>query len=496
MNSSNEKDSEFDGLKRVLPLSASTMDPLARAFVGEKRLLIGFDRYQQQTIERLLNEGVIAELDQRGLIATTRISDQELPNASLTLEHDIDLSSRRPRELSPSMYKDAALVIIDVALVLDRYGYILTHIESNHLGFDANGRPKFIALGMIRSKGTHKFPYSAFVSSWLGPLTVLTRSPELGPMVRRSGSVDRQEMLTLTHPYCSSLLSRMKKWSLTRRIAEQFHRILVLSPFGALIDLSDYSGFLRNIIVESNNRKKGKESVADWTGPMLVKLRNFIESFKISASREKWSGYQDDYSIYQIAKAEGNWRQYFKGPRPEALLGILEQEQATTLLDIGANQGYFSLMAANLGFRTTALDYDGRAIDSLYHALKDTGNRFTICPGVVDFIHLNPFEWGRFRSDVTLALGFTHHMRLVEMLSWEQISEVLAGVTERILVTEFKDGTGARASHVDVSRDLAEDYRIENFTTALSSYFTSVEVLGEFAQAIGGSGRNLIVCRK
>jgi len=496
MNVSDEQSMELGGLTRVPALSASSLDPLAEAFRSDGRLLIGIDADQKQTVERLLDDGILTELEQRGLVASTRISEQRLPHSSLTLEQDIDLSTRRPSEYSASMLKEAALVMVDVAIVLDRNGYILNHVESNHVGFDAHGSPKFIAMGQIRLKGSRKFPYSAFVSAWLGPLTILARLPELGPMVRRSGSVDRQELLTLTHPHFSSLLRGMDGLSLTRRIAAQFHRLLVLSPFGSLIHLSDYGAFIRSVWAESRQRKEGGEGVADWTGNMLERLRKRIEALRVVATEERWSAYHDDYSIPQVAAVEEGWQRYFDGPRPLQLLAVLENEEPTTLLDLGANQGYFSLMAAHLGFRTMALDYDGGAIDSLYHSLKVAGFRPRVCPGVVDFTQLTPHEWPRFRADVTLALGFTHHMRLVEMLPWEHIAAVLGGVTQRILVTEFKEGTGARAAHVEVIGEVAADYRLENFTAALGQHFSEVEVLGEFSQSAGASGRHMIVCRK
>ena len=41
------------------------------------------------------------------------------------------------------------------------------------------------------------------------------------------------------------------------------------------------------------------------------------------------------------------------------------------------------------------------------------------------FFSIRDSEIIRFKSDVVLALGFIHHMRLVENISWEDIAKKL-----------------------------------------------------------------------
>jgi hypothetical protein len=177
-------------------------------------------------------------------------------------------------------------------------------------------------------------------------------------------------------------------------------------------------------------------------------------------------------------------------------MAVLEKERKSTLLDLGANQGYFSFMSSQLGFQVIALDTDMGAIDQLYSVLVKSRFQQSVRPAVVDFTRLNPGERDRFVSDVVLALGFTHHMRLDQQLSWPEIAETLAGLTHRLLITEFKLNTYARSSQSETDTFVAADYTLENFMAALEVHFADVQ-LGEITQQEESGGkRQLILCRK
>jgi 2-polyprenyl-3-methyl-5-hydroxy-6-metoxy-1,4-benzoquinol methylase len=210
----------------------------------------------------------------------------------------------------------------------------------------------------------------------------------------------------------------------------------------------------------------------------------------------KWTDYHTPHSVQEICRAGKDWRKHFEDPRPRQIMAVLEEEPKSTLLDLGANQGYFSFMASQLGFQVIALDTDMGAIDRLYSALAENGHSQSVRPAVVDFTRLNPEDRDRFVSDVVLALGFTHHMRLVEQLSWPEIAETLAGLTQRLLITEFKLNTHARSSHSETDTFVAADYTLENFITALKAHFADVQLEEITQQDEGGGKRQLILCRK
>ena len=87
-------------------------------------------------------------------------------------------------------------------------------------------------------------------------------------------------------------------------------------------------------------------------------------------------------------------------------------------------------------------------------------------------------------------------MRLDQQLSWPEIAETLAGLTHRLLITEFKLNTQARSSLSETDTFVAADYTLENFMTALKSHFADVQLVEITRQDELGGERQLILCRK
>jgi hypothetical protein len=274
-------------------------------------------------------------------------------------------------------------------------------------------------------------------------------------------------------------------------------QLLTQSPFGGFYYTGQCLQLARQAWRERRHRRvHGRPADAPWTRALLKRLRLRLDGLSLDQVSGKWTSYHTHHSIEEICQAQEDWRKHFHGPRPNQIQDVLEGESRGTLLDLGANQGYFSLLASHLGFQVTALDTDMGAIDQLYSALVKSRFQQSVRPAVVDFTRLNPGERDRFVSDVVLALGFTHHMRLDQQLSWPEIAETLAGLTHRLLITEFKLNTKARSGQSETDTFVAADYTLENFMTALEAHFADVQ-LGEITQQEESGGkRQLILCRK
>ena len=71
-------------------------------------------------------------------------------------------------------------------------------------------------------------------------------------------------------------------------------------------------------------------------------------------------------------------------------------------------------MSGILNLDTIAMDNDVGALEKLDKILENHSYKLPIIPCVKDFLSIRDSEIIRFKSDVVLALGFIHHMRLVE----------------------------------------------------------------------------------
>jgi hypothetical protein len=463
----------------------------------ENRLWLGLNGDAAVRARCWQKDGPWRRLSEQGLMPANQKGEGFLPGIEFSIPMEGGFLPLRLNEISTAMLKQAAVVILKTAIILDEEGWALNHLGPGQLVFDAAGRPVFIGISAIIEKSNCKFPFADFASSFLAPLEMVARQPGLATLVRRAGRVDLSEYMALTSPRVSSAL----RWAMNRpkiqRTAAAINQLLTQSPFAGFFHTGQYLRFMRAAFREWRYRQQHAEPAdAPWVGKLLRSLLDRVERLDIHRVVGKWTDYHTRHSTRTICSAGKDWRRNFEGPRPQQIMAVLEKERKSTLLDLGANQGYFSFMSSQLGFQVIALDTDMGAIDQLYSVLVKSRFQQSVRPAVVDFTRLNPGERDRFVSDVVLALGFTHHMRLDQQLSWPEIAETLAGLTHRLLITEFKLNTYARSSQSETDTFVAADYTLENFMAALEVHFADVQ-LGEITQQEESGGkRQLILCRK
>ena len=447
---------------------------------------------------RWLKTDLSIRMVEQGFMPAMSTPAEGLPGFELGLQFESQFLPVRPEERSAAILKQGALQVLEMARQLDEAGWVINHLEPGQFGLDEHGRPLFIGLAAIFEKADRKFPFADFASLFLCPLELVGNQRGVAGLVRRAGKVGLTEYRALSSPWASALLN----WAGLNQLLNQ-------SPFGGLIHSGQFWQFARFAWRERRHRQRfGKPADAPWTGRLLRSLQRRVKRLDISGVKEKWSTHHCLHDIPALCRAQEDWRKHCEGPHSEQIIDVLEKSPCGTLLDLGANQGYFSFIAAHMGFRVTALDTDSGAIDHLYSVLVEAGFPLRIRPAVVDFTQFNPDERGRFKSDVVLALGFTHHMRLDQELTWPEIAEALAGLTGQLLITEFKIDTLARSSRGPLDSHVSEDYTLGNFLAALEDHFDDVR-LGEITRKNPGGGcntnmvkqnaggnRQLILCRK
>jgi len=463
----------------------------------EDRLWLGLNGDAAIRARCWQEDGPWSRLAEQGLMPAKQKGEGFLPRIEFAIPLEDDLLPLRLNEISSVMLQNAAVVILKTAIILDDEGWALNYLEPGQLVFDTTGRPLFIGISAIDKKSNRKFPFADFAEFFLAPLEMVARQPGLATLLHRAGRLDLSEYMGLTLPRFSSAIRWASSRPRLRRSTSVIKQLLTQSPFAGFFYTGQYVRMMREIFREWRYRRQHNEPAdAPWIGKLLRSLLNRIEWLGMDRVTGKWTDYHTRHSVHEICRAGKEWKKHFEGPRPRQIMAVLEQEPKGTLLDLGANQGYFSFLASQLGFQVTALDTDMGAIDRLYSALVENGHPQCVRPAVVDFTRLNPGERDRFVSDVVLALGFTHHMRLVEQLSWSEIAETLAGLTHRLLITEFKLNTYAQSGQTKTDPFVATDYTLENFMTALKAHFADVQ-LGEITQQDEWGGkRQLILCRK
>jgi len=169
------------------------------------------------------------------------------------------------------------------------------------------------------------------------------------------------------------------------------------------------------------------------------------------------------YSSYYYEKEEETSFDSPKNflPKQKAVYDIINAKKPETVLDIGANTGWYSVIASRLGSKVIALEHEESCVDILFDRAKKY--KLNILPLKVSFGELKKEIYGirdanpvyldrdfdknplyrmgkeRFRSELVLVLGLAHHLVLGEGYSIERIFEVLSLLTESTLVLEFVD---------------------------------------------------------
>lgn len=171
--------------------------------------------------------------------------------------------------------------------------------------------------------------------------------------------------------------------------------------------------------------------------------------------------------------------------KAEIVRPVLEGLPKSTLLDLGANSGFFSVAAALEGYQVTAVDMDPQSVSQLRMALLWLGGDHDI-EGCATMESIEVWE-GRVTQgwkphDVVLALGIIHWLYdcTQKMGSLEAIVNYLAqqvapGGTLLVEWVDYTDPVILEHKHLGES---AGDWVEGNFRDLLERQFESYEDLG------------------
>ena len=264
------------------------------------------------------------------------------------------------------------------------------------------------------------------------------------------------------------------------------------SPFMNFIFKQRYFLLISNIFKYILKKKNLDPKLSKLVIEDLFKELNNMKSFRIS---QRWTNYYGHLDFKKIVKNDENLLIKFSNKRENSIIKLISNKKFKTLLDIGANGGYFSIISGLTGLQTVAMDNDIGALEMLYNNLS-SNKSLPITPIVKSFTSMGDIELIRFKADVVLALGFIHHMRLVELLSWEIIASRLYNLTKHILILEFKVNTSAKGSDDWRTQDAVSDYSIKNLENSFLKFFSSVNKVGDFSAIGFDSTRVMFVCKR
>jgi SAM-dependent methyltransferase len=208
----------------------------------------------------------------------------------------------------------------------------------------------------------------------------------------------------------------------------------------------------------------------------LRNLRRILRSLKPVERESRWSNYSESADHY--TGEDHQQKQAFV----RRALAAAEPRQ---VLDLGANTGVYSRIAASMGANVVAWDTDpgaternwaqARAENWPIQALLVDPARPTPAAGWRNAESLGLLERARQKFDCVMALGLIHHLLVADQIPLAEVTALLRDLTNRWAIVEWVPATDPRFAELMRGRDdLYGDLTEEGFVAAMDLYFSPV----------------------
>jgi SAM-dependent methyltransferase len=170
----------------------------------------------------------------------------------------------------------------------------------------------------------------------------------------------------------------------------------------------------------------------------FTQLEHALDRAAASPSKSEWSSYDADAPFGQDET---------RADKKEFVAKALSQVGAKTVLDIGANVGTFSRVAASTGASVVAIERDAEASDAGFRMSQKS--RTSVLPLNIDFSRPTPATgWNagetlsfqcraEQRFDVVMALAVIHHMLAADQVPLAFVEEALSRYSRKHLLLEW-----------------------------------------------------------
>ena len=245
------------------------------------------------------------------------------------------------------------------------------------------------------------------------------------------------------------------------------------------------------------NQLEQKESKKN-KGFTLEKIKSLQKMIISTLSKwEKPHQYKSHWSTYYENDIES---QEYLEDKEATIRKWLENLKPKSVLDLGANTGKFSFIAADYAERVISIEGDEKCVDEIEEKISiKNSNIYTLIGNIAEpsptigFLNSGTDSISkRGCSDVVLGLALVHHLHIRNRLSFDQICLMFASLSNEYLIVEFvpindnKVQILMKGNSFDVT-----NYTEVKFTKALFNLFFIKEAI-----RLKDSGRMLFLLEK
>ncbi|MBP7653001.1 hypothetical protein KA977_06245 [Candidatus Dependentiae bacterium] len=452
-------------------IDTSLGDETGRVFIWENRVFRAIRNDSSERVKELFSCGLLYELISKKMFPESTITEYEIENYSLIIEHNKISFVTYPYEWSWSMLKDAASLIIEINIVCMKYGYQTKDCHSYNILFDGS-RPKFVDLGSFvkrNNKDSGWNAYEQFLQYYYYPLKIWGNG---NMFIAKAVLSELYEMPHYEYWYYKFPVIRFFKVAKIRRIIELCFKLRKISVIARRenYNTKKYAGFLKMAVLFD------KLKILPFQKIDFYKIQNKLAKLTNSKCGDtRWSAYHNAYK-----DSAGN---IIPSERFKFVIDLISKYPVYSVVELACNQGILSILLSRLPQikKIIATDYDANAVNVLYNFCCKNKNDYysKITPAVMNCFY--PEIVGlcirpeiRFKSDVVISLALTHHLILRQNIPIEYIFKTFALYTDKYIITEFMPLGMYDGSERSKKVKLPEWYNIEWFRNAFKKYFNLV----------------------
>lgn len=451
------------------------MDDFGRVFFYQGKVFRKISPDKSSFCIELLNSNLFEKLKQKKYLPKTLITNQ-FEGEGLILEHHKILQTLQ-HEWSFSMFKEAAMMVLEVNEISNKHGYELKDAHTMNVLFQGIN-PVFVDIGSIDFKLNPSdkswIAYDEFLNSFFIPLLFWSSGNHY--VVRKLLESNFYKIQTTPNQtiYASGLLNLLN-------VPTSFYEFKIRSRIlfntkKRIKGIDIIVRFFRKIrktiwlpsILKFSYEKKNIQFSSLYP---LNTIKKTIKELDLPFLQTPWSGYHEiNYGLPESLEGM-EYKRFW-----DIIKLIKGEKEIKTVIDLAGNEGYFSIMLS----REVALqriimaDNDENAVDCAFLNIKRLGFK-NITPILLNFMFTSDVEGTsqRLKSDLVVALAVTHHLILTDKYTLPAIFERLCSLSNAYVIVEFMP-LGLWSPNSTINPTVPEWYSVEWFRAEYFNYFNLI----------------------
>ncbi|HEY4361854.1 MAG TPA: class I SAM-dependent methyltransferase [Bryobacteraceae bacterium] len=407
------------------PAQGSFRDPGGMLFRFPDRILRSVRSSHLADLEGFLQTQTARNAEASGsLVTSTAVPVSDFPelDADSLWEHERISFASFPYEWPPEMLHAAASLTLDLSQAALGEGFGIKDATPYNVLF-RGPQPVFVdVLSFERRDPLAQtwLAYAQFVRTFLLPLLA---SREFGLPLDRILTGQRDGLEPETVYRWTGFLKRLTP------------------PFLGLVTLPKWMAGRGDAAPASYRGKRAAspEQARFVLGALYNSLRRQLKAVAPPAATDStWSGYLDHKSLYSPAQL---------AQKERFVAEALDLVRPSRVLDVGANEGRFSLLAAKQGAEVVAVDSDPVVVGSIWR--KASAENLNVLPLVVDLTRPTPAVGWRNQEcpsfldrakggfDLVLMLAVVHHILVTERVPLEDLLALADELSRDYVLIEY-----------------------------------------------------------